>query len=944
MDLRFGLILILFLAPLAPQRLAAAETPPGLTEAETALFEKKIRPILVEHCYSCHSAAAARVKKLRGGLRLDRRAGLLQGGDTGPAIVPGKPEQSLLLKALRYEELEMPPAGPLPPAVIADFRTWIARGAPDPRRGSADKSDGIDLEQGRRRWAYRPLNRPAHPTPIGGPAVSPIDAFVIARLQAVKIPRAPEADRRVLARRLYFDLIGLPPTPQQLATFLQDDAPDAVERLVSRLLASPRFGERWGRHWLDVVRFAESITLRGFLFPEAWRYRDYVIESLNTDRPFDRFTREQVAGDLLPAQTLQQRQRGVIATALLTLGNSNLEDQDKAKLRMDVVDEQLETIGRGFLAQTIGCARCHDHKFDPIPTRDYYALAGILRNTKTLNHANVSKWIELPLPLSPERAAEFRQWETEIADLQKRIKTLTADGKSRAVAMVPLPVARVAGVAVDDRQAVKTGAWMHSQFTKSYVGIGYQHDRGEGKGQKTATFRAQLPRDGDYEVRFAYTPGGNRSPAVPVKVISADGEKTVTINQQRTPPIDGRFISLGRYHFLRDGVSEVVVVNRGTTGVVIIDAVQFLPAALADKKPKPAAKTKPSSPRMLAKLKKELQALTDKTGARPKYMSVQEEDEIEDTRIHIRGNVHTLGERVPRGFLQVAGDGSQPPLSKQHSGRRELAEWITSRANPLTSRVLVNRLWHWLFGVGLVRTPDNFGATGAAPSHPQLLDYLAARLLERDWSVKNTLREMVLSQTYRLSTQPQGPGMRSDPENVLLWRMRRRRLDAESLLDAMLMVTGSLRSDMGGATIRSGTTNDYGYQHGGERRAVYWPVLRNSLPEIFDIFDFANPSMVTGSRDVSSTPPQALFLMNNPWVIQQAERGAARFLQPSGLTDDERLAQVFLATLGRNPGPTESHAILEFLAAADQDKIARQFRWTQVLHALFGSIDFRYLP
>ncbi|MCP3696340.1 MAG: DUF1549 domain-containing protein, partial [Planctomycetaceae bacterium] len=449
--------------------------------------------------------------------------------------------------------------------------------------------------------------------------------------------------------------------PEAIDAFLQDDSPDAYERLVDRLLSSPRFGERWGRHWLDVARYAESITLRGFVFPEAWRYRDYVIRAFNEDRPFDDFVKEQIAGDLLPAATLPARRRNVVATTLLTMGNNNLEDQDKGKLRMDVVDEQLETIGRGFLGQTIGCARCHDHKFDPIPTRDYYALAGILRNTKTLNHANVSKWIELPLPLSEEREALLKKQEQAIAALQKQIKALKGKGGITKDGTIPLPVAQLAGVVVDDEDAERTGAWTRSQSTKSYVGKGYQHDGSNGKGDKTATFRPPGKLVGEYEVRFAYTPGSNRSPAVDVTVQWPGGKKTTTINQKKNPAIQGRFVSLGRFDFKDDQQPIVTLSNLGTTGFVVIDAVQFLPVNLAEKKPvatkptnKKTADKKAADKKQLARLEKELKVLTQQQVKRSRYMSVEEEEEIADTQVHLRGNVHTLGESVPRGFLQVA--------------------------------------------------------------------------------------------------------------------------------------------------------------------------------------------------------------------------------------------------------------------------------------------------
>jgi hypothetical protein len=323
-------------------------------------------------------------------------------------------------------------------------------------------------------------------------------------------------------------------------------------------------------------------------------------------------------------------------------------------------------------------------------------------------------------------------------------------------------------------------------------------------------------------------------------------------------------------------------------------------------------------------------------------MSVQEEAKIEDTRIHIRGNVHNLGATAPRGFLQVTYRGAKPAFSTTQSGRKELADWIVDVENPLTARVIANRLWHWLYGQGLVRTTDNFGTTGELPSHPVLLDYLAARLLEKEWSVKSLLREMVLTRAYRLSSRSNESGLAKDPENRLLWRMNRRRLDAECLLDAMLAINGQLRSEIGGSTIRSGTRNDYNYQHQSQRRAVYWPVFRNSLPAIFDVFDFANPSMVTGRRDSSSTAPQALFLMNNPWVMEQADHAAAQLLSRPGLDDRQRLQQLVLATLGREPTLKEQRSITVYLAS-EVDQKKRSEKWAQVFQIFFASMDFRYL-
>ena len=557
---------------------AGAAEPKSVDASGIEFFEKKIRPVLAEHCYSCHAAPAQAKGKLKAGLLVDSRAAMLKGGDSGPALVPGKAEASLLIKALRYQDdLRMPPRRRLPDAVIADFASWVNGGMPAPEIGTrADKRRTIDLAEGRKFWAYQPIRKPELPVvrDVAWPA-NEVDRFILAKLEAKGLQPAVDADRETLARRLYFDLIGLPPTPEELAAVRNDSSTDWYEKLVDRLLASPHFGERWGRHWLDVARFAESLTLRGFVMKEAWRYRDYVIDALNRDLPFDRFIQEQVAGDLLPAPTAADRRRQLIAVTFLTLGNTNLEEQDKQQLRMDAVDEQLDTIGRGFLAQTISCARCHDHKFDPIPTKDYYSLAGILRSTRTLEHANVSRWLETPLPADPEEEGVLRKHEAAVAALQGRILA------TRKLAGPPSPF--------DD----------------------------------------------------------------PVK-----------------------------------------------------------------------------------RLEQELKKLQDHGPKRQMTMTVREEKDVGDTRIHIRGNVHNLGDRAPRGFLQVAMNDAAPSMPANESGRRQLGEWLASPTNPLPARVMANRAWHWLFGAGIVRTPDNFGRTGEMPSHPELLDYLAARFIEDGWSVK----------------------------------------------------------------------------------------------------------------------------------------------------------------------------------------------------------------
>ncbi len=839
------------------------------------------------------------------------------------------------------------------------------------KKPASAETTRTEFERDKKFWAYQSPEKTSLPEVIN--KLWPknyIDRFILAKLESRGLLPVGDADRATLARRAYFDLIGLPPSIEQLDEFLSDDSPDAFTHLVDHLLAAPQFGERWGRHWLDVARFGESVTLRGFVFKEAWRYRDYVIDAFNHDLPYDRFIQEQVAGDLMPYSSLEEHRRQVIATTFLALGNTNLEEQDKEQLRMDVVDEQLDTIGKAFLAQTIGCARCHDHKFDPIPTRDYYAMAGILRSTKTLVHANVSAWIEVPLPVELEQEEILQKHEASVAALKARLKTAKesaskldsgrAPSLAQAVAVAPR---ELPGVVVDDSQAKQVGEWKHSQFSGRYIGTGYLHDLDAVKGEKTITFHPDLLKAGRYEIRLAYVPGSNRAMEVPVTIFSADGEATVFVNQQETPPIDGRFVSLGKYRFEQNGQGFVLISNQGTRGHVIADAVQFLPlelieglqpaiAAIEDAKrsTRAAGKEDRTEAKKAAdeinRIEAEIKRLLGSAPQRPMVMSVKEEKEIGDAQVHIRGTVHNLGPKVPRGFLAAATHGPPPTVPENQSGRRELGQWLASPSNPLNARVMVNRVWHWLFGSGLVRTTDNFGAMGEAPSHPELLDYLAVRFREEGWSVKRIVREMMLSHTYQLSSEfeeDQAPS-RADPENRLLWRMNRRRLDAECLRDTILWVSGQIQLDRGGSTIAIGTSADYGYKYVETRRSVYVPVLRNALPEIFEVFDFADPSVITGQRNISTVAPQALFLVNHPFVMEQAQHAARRILAVPGLNDHSRIEQVYRLALGRQPTDGEMRIAAKHLHAAPDEPGENPVKpWARLVQALFASVDFRYV-
>ena len=924
-------------------------------------FETKIRPVLVEHCYECHDAST---NEFKGGLALDSRHGLLKGGDSGPALVPERPEDSLLIEAMKYGDLEMPPSGPLAESVVVDFEKWIRDGAFDPRTtddpGSRPERT-IDLEAGREHWAYQPIRSPPIPDlkESGWPEGN-IDRFILKELTSRGLAPAVDAPKRVLIRRLYLGLIGLPPSPAEIKAFMEDSSKSSYANMVDRLLDSPRFGERWGRHWLDVVRYAESVTLRGFVLKEAWRYRDYVIETFNEDRAIDQFFVEQIAGDLLPYSSVAERQRQLIGTTFLMMGNANLEDQNKAQLEMDFVDEQLDVIGRGMLGQTVTCARCHDHKFDPIPTRDYYALAGILKNATTLNHANISKWVEVPLPLEPEAQkaldahnAEVKELNQHIQALKKELKALGSDGPDLKDEIVQ--AADLEGWIVDDEDAERVGEWKHSTFHKHFVNRGYTHDKNESKGEKTLTFFPKLPAAGLYEVRLSYQWGSSRAKNVPVTVVSADGNRVVEVDESKRPNINNRFVSLGTFRFNLDEQECVIVGTEGTKGYVIADAVQFVLASDADAERKETSKNNEEvlAEEMAAKTQltdalktaeSELAKLRKRAPEQPMTMSLLDHAEPKDLAVHIRGNVGNLGEVVPRGFLKVISLSSDSTMPTDQSGRLQLARWLVNEENPLTARVMANRVWHWLMGVGLVRTVDNFGTTGESPSHPELLDYLATQLVEQKWSMKSLIREIVLSRTYQLVSEVDPDVLASDPENRWYSHMNRIRLDAEVIRDAMLVCSGELDLEMGGATFPGNLANDYDFVYEEPRRSVYVPAFRNSLPEVFELFDFANVSMVTGRRDVSTVAPQALFFMNHPLPRRLAQACGKRILEQPFETHGQRVEYAFLVTLGRLPNEKERALSLEFLSSASAPSDAELAEnWTQLIQSLFSTIDFRYV-
>lgn len=929
-------------------------------------FESRIRPVLIEHCHECHGDSE---DDLQGGLRVDHRAGLLTGGDSGPALVPGKPEESLLLEAMRYEGLEMPPNGKLPAAVIADFEKWIADGAVDPRTRNDQPTERktIDISAGREFWAFRPLQPASLEHPRSDSEPSRIDRFVLRGLDRAGLVPNPRASRESLIRRIHFDLTGLPPSPAEVHRFVNDDSSDAWARVVDRLLQSPEFGVHWGRHWLDVARYADSNGSDfNATFHNAWRYRDYVIDSFNQDKPFDEFVKEQLAGDLMPHQDLDDRRQKIIATGFLMLGTKMLSERDKSKMTLDVVDEQIHTVGQAFLGLTLGCARCHDHKFDPIPTRDYYALAGIFQSTRTLEGESqkyVSTWPRRELPADPEHVAAVRKFEARRQELQKQLAEAEKQ-QSQLVEQGRKLQQQHLGLLVDDADARKIGDWKPSTYSPQHVGVGYLHDDLSGKGEKQVEFSFSIETRGRYQVQISYNGGSGRATNVPVTIAHPRGEKQVLVDQSREPSIDRLFEPLGIFEFEKDGLAKVTISNAGTTGHVIVDAVRLIEV---DSKDQPVQRITTALREQLENLKEREQQAAAKVQALkaelqqlvaqqpeplPRSLAVDEAKEISDCRIRIRGEHDNPGENVPRGFLQVASAGETTVRNRDQSGRLELAEWIASPENPLTARVYANRIWYHLMGQGIVATVDNFGTLGSRPSHPELLDDLARQLIDSGWSTKTLIRQIVLSRTYQMSTHPQVTGQQIDPGNLLLWRANRKRLTAESIRDAMLAISGQLDRTPGespvaglGVLVTQNTADQKRFQRKeSQRRSVYLPMIRAELPEFLTILDFADPDLVTGRRHVTNVPEQALLLLNSPFVMKQARIIADRLLSKTPTVRDfeKQVELAYPLVFARNATAEEVARAVAFLESVDQaadpgPALAR------FIHTLLASVEFRML-
>ncbi len=1053
--------------------------------ARASFFETTVRPTLEEHCTACHSRENA-----ESDLAVDSLAGLVKGGLRGSAIVPGKPEESLLIRAVRHGELlKMPPKSKLSAREVTALAKWIQDGAfwPDAEPVPLNTDTAGDplavefTDEQRSFWAFQPpQSMPLPEVATDRRVTSPIDAFVLHRLESAGLEAAPPAERRTLLRRVTFDLTGLPPTPDDLDAFLNDDSPDAFSRVVDRLLASPQYGERWGRHWLDVARYADSNGLdENLAYANAFRYRDYVIRAFNQNKPIDRFIKEQIAGDLLDTPDGSQASfDALIATAFLCIGPKMLAEDDPVKLRMDIIDEQIDTIGRAFLGLTFGCARCHDHKFDPFPTSDYYSLAGIFHSTQTMDTFTVvAQWHERPLATPDAVAARTAH--------QQRIDATTSEIESvhdRAAAAVLgqarrhvgdyllaaeelrrerdfLAGAKPVGEQAATQRPIGTIELEAEEYARGNVlkdrsgygvGIGVLVNRGE-----TPNFvehDVEVPAAGRYLIEIRYAAAGSRpcQLAINGQTVATnvagnvtgswqpDGQRWETVGlfelktgqntlrlEQPTffPHIDKLLLvpapqavstKLGRlsgdYACLPSLVEQwadwltahrndappelqrwlAAVTDSSTEPAALRELASELQTLAAPAQPDQTVGTSlrnllaaadgpfqeppaidgafsKATRQQLEQLRADEKKLKETLPEFPQTMAV-EDGPAQNVRIHFRGSHLTLGAETPRRFPQVIAGFNQPPIPDNGSGRREFAEWLTSPENPLTARVFVNRIWQWHFGFGLVRSPDNFGQLGERPTHPELLDWLTVRFIQSGWDLKALHRLILLSSTWQMSTQANPAASEIDPDNRLLWRMNRRRLEAESIRDGILAVSGELDCAMTGSFLPTAnrkyvtsTANVDPVAYRSNRRSVYLPVVRSALYDVFQAFDFADPNVISGTRQSTTVAPQALFMMNSEFVSLQTRAAAESLLADSSVDDAGRLRQLWLTAFSRPPTPTETERSLIYLNALtsrllyetatsddslpnlEQRASARLQAWQSLCRVALASNEFVYL-
>jgi len=1032
---------------------SAQNASPAVTQEQAAFFESKVRPVLAANCLACHGE-----KEQRGGIRLDGRAHLLAPAKGEPLINLASPPASRLIRAIQQAgPIKMPPNGRLRDSEIAAISEWVRIGAPWPETPptAPATTDYVIRPEQRDFWSFRPVRRPPLPAvKNAGWARNPVDRFVLEALEAKGLKPAPAADRRTLIRRATLDLIGLPPTPEEAEAFVSDNAPNAWEKVIDRLLASPQYGERWGRRWLDLVRYADSNGLdENVAFAHAYLYRDYVVKAMNADKPYDDFIMEQLAGDLLPTDDESLRAERLTATGFLTLGAKVLAEPDKDKMLMDIVDEQIEVTSKAFMGLTVTCARCHNHKFDPISTRDYYALAGIFKSTKAMQTlSTVAMWNERPIESKAIEAAR-KAYEPRISEARAAVQLAKERARDEIVSAFRKDAEKYARagweaaesgepLSLGDAPATPGGPTRiiveAEKFARGNVGIDTTHwGRQIGiiynlNPPDVAEWDVNVPAAGSYQLEFRYASEEER----PVK-LTLNGkvirESTCGANTGSFFPEGQRWEVQGIFafaagkntiridcagvipHFDKVLISAITPPEGGKPARTVADIAQaegldlarLKIAARLMKGRRDPATLKPEelakeAEGLAARFADEIKAKADPLyskdqkhavdvaetrlkgveAAQPKPPMVMavEEGQIADCKVHIRGDTTNLGDLVPRRFLTVLCGDNQKPIDSSRSGRLELAQWLASPTHPLTSRVAVNRIWQDHFGDGIVRTPDNWGFLGLKPTHPELLDWLAATFVEPvgmtasvrgagrpsgygcGWSFKRLHRLIMMSNTYKMASTADAMttarASLADPENRLLWRFNRRRMEAEPFRDSMLFVSGKIDLSLGGSLLK---TENHGYvtndqsgnaaQYNSPRRSLYLPVIRNALFDMFQAFDVGDPSMVNAKRNATTVAPQALYVMNSPFVLEQSKAFAERLLARTNLSDRQRIDEAYRLTISRPATPVEIDRLLRFvtaydarLAGTEKDPAKRRIAsWSAACQALFGSNEFIYV-
>jgi len=851
--------------------------------AQNELFETSVRPLFASKCISCHSG-----KSPMAALDL-----------TSPDSVKNKTAQ--IVSALRFDgKTKMPPTGKLKEAEIAAVAKWVEQGAPWPQTAASGN---------RNHWSFQPLRKPAPPDVRNSAWVrNEIDRFVLAKLEARGLQPAPPADDLTLRRRIAFGLTGLPPTAANLD--------------IEQLLASPRYGEHWGRHWMDVARYADSTGAdEDHRYPHAWRYRDYVIDSFNRDTPYDQFIREQVAGDLLPSPDGSVNTRGIVATGFLALGPKLIAEQDKVKMFYDIVDEQIEVAGKAFLGMTIACARCHDHKFDPISTKDYYSLASIFASTKQLSklEGTVSQLYFAPL-VDAATAVEWTAHKKRIDDKQKEIDAVISAEQARYRKQF-LP--RMVDYMLATRKPAAATAldpWVVEQWTKYLKPTGERRPHLEEweqapPDQLEAVARKYLEQ---YKATEQFRLDAREKHKQSAAAAKARGEK---------PPEEPRFLA---------GDDRFFTEVNGASG----------PFKMPEKDRESLFQE--ASRAKLARLRPELEALKKSAPQEPPLACAVSEGDPVDQRVFLRGNPEAKGDPVEKRFPTVLA-GKHAAAITTGSGRREMAEWLADPANPLTARVMVNRIWQWHFGEALVRTPNNFGKLGDPPSNPELLDWLAARFIESGWSIKAMHRLILHSNTYRMSATPSADALAKDPENRLQSRFAPRRLAIEEIRDSLLAIDGSIDLEIGGKMME-GEGTDKEFAEGrksldpnqSKRRLVYLPLRRSNLPSMLNLFDFGDATTSNEGRTQTNVAPQALFMMNSEFVAERAKTIAGSLLADSALTNHARVERAYALILNKPAPPPLVQDATRFIESFPAAKSKEQ-AWTSLIRTMIASNDFLYV-